>query len=70
MEDTNLSVNELYSNLDSLIEEFKENHLKWSAKGNKAAAARARKAAGDIKKLVTPYRAASVEAEKAAAASK
>ncbi len=39
---------------------FAENHNKSFE--NKAAARRARKAAGELKKLVTPYKKASVEA--------
>ncbi len=41
-----------------------ENHNSFSEKGNKAAGTRARKAAGEIKKLVTDYRKASVAESK------
>jgi len=43
-----------------LWEQFQENHRAHSEKGNKAAAGRARKAIGEIKKLVTEYRKVSV----------
>ena len=48
----------------SLIEEFKENHVKWDEKENKSAGKRARKALGEIKNLVTPYRKSSIATEK------
>lgn len=54
-------MDELFSKIDSLYNDFKANHLK----GNKASGARARKALGEIKKLVTEYRKLSVEAAKA-----
>ena len=44
--------------------EFHENHSKFTEKGNKAAATRARKAVGELKKLVTEYRKASVAESK------
>jgi len=53
---------EIYENLKALWEQFDANHNKTTKKSN----AEARKALGEIKKLVTAYRAASVEAEKAA----
>jgi len=53
---------EIYENLKTLWEQFDTNHNKTTKKSN----ADARKALGEIKKLVTSYRAASVEAEKAA----
>ena len=43
---------------------FEENHEVYSDKGNKAAGGRARKAIGEIKKLVTEYRKASVAESK------
>jgi len=46
--------------LNNLWEEFQENHRKFVDKGNKAAATRARKSIGEIKKLVTDYRKQSV----------
>jgi hypothetical protein len=40
--------------------EFQDNHTKFNEKGNKAAATRARKSIGELKKLVTDYRKESV----------
>jgi len=54
--------NSLYDQIHSLYATFEEEHAK-SAGGNKAAGSRARKALGEIKKLVTPYRKASVAGE-------
>ena len=51
---------ELFEKIDALYTEFKADHVK----GNKASMARARKAIGEIKKLVTEYRKLSVEAAK------
>ena len=42
--------------------EFDYNHLEFVEKGNKSAEGRARKAIGEIKKLVTEYRKESVKA--------
>tara|TARA_B100000029_G_scaffold224967_1_gene222786 strand:+ start:135 stop:317 length:183 start_codon:yes stop_codon:yes gene_type:complete len=56
--------NELYNQLNDLWEQFQENHRAHSEKGNKAAGGRARKAIGEIKKLVTEYRKASVSESK------
>jgi hypothetical protein len=55
---------ELYSQLNELWEQFQENHRSHSEKGNKAAGGRARKSIGEIKKLVTEYRKASVSESK------
>ena len=55
---------ELYESLNNLWEEFQENHRKFTDKGNKSAGTRARKAIGEVKKLVTEYRKASVEESK------
>ena len=52
--------NEIYDTINELFEEFQENHRKFTDKGNKAAATRARKSIGEIKKLVTEYRKQSV----------
>lgn len=52
---------ELFEQMQSLWEEFTTEHAKTS----KAAHGRARKAAGDLKKLVTEYRKASVAEDKA-----
>ena len=56
-----MSTVNLYTTLDALWENFQENHRKHNEKGNKAAAQRARKNLGEIKKLVTDYRKASVD---------
>ena len=56
-----MSTVDLYTSLDDLWETFQENHRKHNEKGNKAAAQRARKSLGEIKKLVTDYRKASVD---------
>lgn len=54
----------LYQQIKSLVDEFIANHADFHHKGNKAAGGRARKNLGEIKKLVTPYRQASVEESK------
>ena len=58
------SSQELYNQLNDLWEQFQENHRAHSEKGNKAAGGRARKAIGEIKKLVTEYRKSSVSESK------
>ena len=55
-----MSTTQLYDQLNELWEQFQENHRKFHDKGNKAAATRARKSIGEIKKLVTDYRKQSV----------
>tara|TARA_X000001036_G_C20106733_1_gene573505 strand:- start:277 stop:453 length:177 start_codon:yes stop_codon:yes gene_type:complete len=54
--------NSLFEQIQSLYSTFQEEHEK-NANGNKAAGSRARKALGEIKKLVTDYRKASVAGE-------
>ena len=54
--------NSLFEQIQSLYSTFQEEHEK-NANGNKAAGSRARKALGEIKKLVTAYRKASVAGE-------
>tara|TARA_B100001939_G_scaffold282025_1_gene251006 strand:+ start:152 stop:334 length:183 start_codon:yes stop_codon:yes gene_type:complete len=54
------NVNDLFNTIQEHYTEFEANHLTWLEKGNKAAAGRARKAIGEIKKLVTEYRKESV----------
>ena len=49
------NTNELYETLNNLWEDFQENHRAFTDKGNKAAGGRARKAIGEVKKLVTDY---------------
>ena len=58
------TTNELYETLYNLWEEFQEIHRTFTEKGNKAAGGRARKAVGEVKKLVTDYRKASVTESK------
>ena len=58
------NTNELYETLNNLWEDFQENHRSFTEKGNKAAGGRARKAVGEVKKLVTSYRQASVTESK------
>ena len=58
------NTNELYETMNNLWEEFQTNHRTFTDKGNKAAAGRARKAVGEVKKLVTDYRKASVTESK------
>ena len=59
-----MASHELYTKMGVLWNEFSENHSKFTDKGNKAAATRARKAVGELKKLVTEYRKASVAESK------
>ena len=56
-----MTSSELFTQMEIHWNEFNENHSKFNEKGNKAAAQRARKNLGEIKKLVTDYRKASVE---------
>ena len=56
--------NELYESIEAAFEDFQANHKVFSEKGNKAAGGRARKAIGEIKKVVTAYRQASVSESK------
>lgn len=55
---------ELYAQIEAQFAIVQERHTKFVEKGNKTAEADVRKALGEIKKLVTPYRQASVEATK------
>ena len=55
---------ELFTKMETYWNDFNENHSKFTEKGNKAAATRARKAVGELKKLVTEYRKASVTESK------
>ena len=54
-------VDEIYDEITELYAEFMFNHDRFSDKHVNAAAMRARQNLGDIKKLVTEYRQASVE---------
>lgn len=57
-------MNELFEQMKEFWEDFEKNHTEFEEKGKKAAGARARKAIGNLKKLVVEYRAKSVEAAK------
>ena len=59
-----MSTENLYKTINDLFETFQENHRDFSSKGNKAAGGRARKSIGEIKKLVTDYRKASISESK------
>ena len=54
------SSKEIHAKIKEHFEEFDVNHEVHAEKGNKAAGGRARKAIGEVKKLVTEYRKASV----------
>ena len=58
------TTNELYETMNNLWNDFQDNHNTFTEKGNKSAGTRARKAVGEIKKLVTDYRKASVTESK------
>ena len=58
------SSNELYEQIEEAFEDFQANHKVFAEKSNKAAGGRARKAIGEIKKLVTSYRQTSVSESK------
>ena len=55
---------ELFNKMKDLWNSLEENHTIFSEKSNKAAGSRARKAAGEFKKIVTDYRKASVAESK------
>ena len=55
---------ELFNDMKDLWNSLEENHTIFSEKSNKAAGSRARKAAGEFKKIVTDYRKASVAESK------
>ena len=57
---------ELFTNMKALWNEFEEHHDKFITKGNKSAGSKARKAIGELKKLVTEYRKVSVTEAKGA----
>ena len=56
----NKSTSELFSEIEALWNEFATNHAKFSAKGVKASASRARKAINALRKFSTPYKKVSV----------
>ena len=51
---------ELYTKMKDFWNSFEDNHAKFTEKGNKAAATRARKSIGELKKIVSAYRKVSV----------
>jgi|TARA_B110000495_G_C22996088_1_gene587254 hypothetical protein len=55
---------ELYEQIKALYEAFDDNHNHNADTGTKASGTRARKAIGEIKKLATGYRKASIEESK------
>ena len=59
-----MSIEETYNNVTTLVEQLTENHQK-NMDGNKAAGSRARKAASELKKILTVYRKESIEESKA-----
>ena len=59
-----LAITELHAKIKEHFEEFDINHEAHVEKGNKAAGGRARKHIGEIKKLVTGYRKASISQSK------
>jgi len=59
-----MSTEKIFENLKKFWDDFEENHTDYGEKENKAAAQRARKAIGEIKKLATEYRKTSVHETK------
>ena len=57
-------LDKIYAQIEEQIAIVQERHQKFVEKGNKTAEADVRKALGEIKKLITPYRKASVDATK------
>lgn len=57
-------LDELFAQLEEQWAIVVERHAKFIKKGNKTAEADVRKALGEMKKLITPYRKESVEATK------
>lgn len=58
-----MATQDTFNQIQSLLEDFSANHGKNSG-GNKAAGTRARKAASEVKKLLTVYRKESIEQNK------
>lgn len=54
----------IYNEILDQMEIVKLRHEKFIEKGNKKAESEVRKALGEVKKLITPYRKASVDATK------
>jgi hypothetical protein len=59
-----MSTEKIFENLKKFWDDFEENHTSYGEKANKAAAQRARKSIGEIKKLATEYRKTSVQETK------
>lgn len=59
-----MTANEIFEQMKDQWSEFEMNHDKFQNQGVKSSAARARKAIGEIKKLVTEYRKQSVSETK------
>jgi len=57
-------LNDFYAQLEEQWIIVESRHAKFLEKGNKKAEADVRKALGEMKKLITPYRKASVESTK------
>jgi hypothetical protein len=57
-------LDKIYEQIEEQFAIVQERHEKYLNKGNKTAEADVRKALGELKKLITPYRKASVEATK------
>jgi len=57
-------LNDFYARLEEQWIIVESRHAQFDEKGNKKAEADVRKALGEMKKLITPYRKASVEATK------
>ena len=55
-----MATKDVFNQISDLVESFKNEHEK-NAEGNKAAGLRARKAATQLKKLLTDYRKESIE---------
>ena len=62
-----MELEKLYAEIMEKIEVVKERHEKFVTKSNKSAEADVRIALGEVKKLITPYRQASVAASKGGA---
>ena len=61
-----MELEKLYAEIIEKMEVVKERHEKFVTKSNKSAEADVRTSLGEIKKLITPYRQASVAASKGA----
>ena len=61
-----MELEKLYAEIVEKFEIVKERHEKFILKNNKSAEADVRTSLGEIKKLITPYRQASVAASKGA----